>query len=242
MNNYIKNNKTIDQLTLQEALKLMVEDQKIAISEIEKNLCVFKDIVNATFDRIKSSKNGRIIYCGAGTSGRIGVQDGVELNPTFGWPHDRVCFLIAGGEKALLRSIENAEDDIKQARRDVKKINVNELDVVICLAASGSTKFTKSVLQESKKRNALTIAIINNPKGKINNIADYTLSLDTGEEVVKGSTRLKAGTSQKVSLNIISTLLMTLFGFVREGEMINMIPTNEKLEKRKKRIQKKFKI
>ena len=242
MFNYINNKKTIDQLNIHDALRVMVEDQKIAISEIEKNLCVFKDIIYATFERIKSSKDGRIIYCGAGTSGRIGVQDGVELHPTFGWPHDRVCFLIAGGEKALLRSVENAEDNIDNAIRDVKKINVSDLDVVICLAASGSTKFTKAVLQESKKRNALTIAITNNPKGKINDIADYTLVLDTGEEVVKGSTRLKAGTSQKVSLNIISTLLMTLFGSVREGEMINMVPTNEKLKKRRKRIQKKFEL
>jgi len=242
MHKDIKHNKTIDQITIEEALKLMVKDHKLAVNEVEKNLCVFKKVINAIFDRLKSSKNGRLIYCGAGTSGRIGVQDGVELYPTFGWPRDRVCFLIAGGEKALLRSIENAEDDIEQAIKDVDKINVNKLDVVICIAASGSTKFTKTVLQESKKRNALTVAIINNPKGTINNIADFTLLLDTGEEVIKGSSRLKAGTSQKVSLNIISTMLMTLFGSVREGEMINMIPTNEKLEKRKKRIQKKFKV
>ena len=231
---------TIDIIPIDEALSLMISHHEKAVKSVKNQLGLIESIIDVVHLKLNSSKNSRLIYCGAGTSGRIGVQDGVELLPTFGWPKDRLCFLIAGGEKALLEAIENAEDDTNLALKNVDENNINEHDIVICLAASGNTEFTKSVIIESKKRKALTIGIINNPNGKINGIADFTLILNTGEEVVRGSTRLKAGTSQKIALNIISTMLMTLHGSVKEGEMINMIPTNKKLKKRKKRIEQKF--
>lgn len=232
----------IDQVPIDKALGLMLKDHERALRSVKSKLKLIEIIIKSIHLKINQSKNSRLIYCGAGTSGRIAVQDGVELLPTFGWPKNRLCFLMAGGEKALLNSVENAEDDVKQAIQDVKNNKVDANDIVICLAASGNTDYTKSVLIESKKRNAMTIGIINNAFGKIKGIADFTLILNTGEEVVRGSTRLKAGTSQKVTLNIISTMLMTLLGSVKEGEMINMIPTNNKLKKRQKRIQKKFQI
>ena len=238
---FIKNVPTIDKVSSEIAIKMMIESHQEAINCVRAEVKKIEFIVDLIYNKLKSSKTGRMIYCGAGTSGRIGVQDGVELFPTFGWPKNRSCFIMAGGNKALLQSVENAEDDKDEAIKKVKQINVSKFDVVICLAASGNTKFTKAIIEEAKKKEALTIAIINNKKGVINNLADSTLMLDTGNEVVLGSTRLKAGTSQKVSLNIISTMLMTRMGSVKEGEMIHMIPTNEKLRKRKKRIAKKLK-
>ena len=124
-----------------------------------------------------------MIYVGAGTSARIGVQDGVELFPTFNWPKSRLDFIIAGGNKAILNAVENAEDDIIQAKKAVLEKLINSQDVVIGLAASGNTPFTCKVLEEAKKRGALTIAISNNPKGKLLNFGKCNIILDTKEEV-----------------------------------------------------------
>ena len=125
---------------------------------------------------------GRLIYVGAGTSGRIGVQDGVELFPTFNWPKRRLGFIIAGGNKAILNSVENAEDDVIQAQKAVSKKFLNSNDVVIGVAASGNTPFTCKVLEEAQKRGALTIAISNNPKGKLRDLGKWNIILDTQEE------------------------------------------------------------
>ena len=235
------NSLPIDKLSVKDALDLMLDDQLSGVSQIKKKLPEIEKTVELIVKHFKDNDNGRIIYCGAGTSGRIGMQDCVELYPTFGWPLDRSFYILAGGKEALTRSIENSEDDIQNAKIDAENAKFTKKDLVIGIAASGNTIFTVEVLKIAKQKGALTIAISNNPKGNILKEAKSKIILDTQQEVIAGSTRLKAGTSQKVCLNLISTMLMIQLGKVKDGQMINMIPTNIKLKKRKLRIQKYFK-
>ena len=232
---YIKS-KPIDHLSFTDAISLMIKEQRKASSEVKKASKSIEVTSNKIYEHLIHNPKGRLVYSGAGTSGRIGVQDGVELLPTFNWPKKRLDYLIAGGNKALLNSIENAEDNISQATKAVSKISINSQDVVIGLAASGNTPFTCKVLEESNKRGALTVAISNNPKGKLLNFGTYKIILDTKEELISGSTRLKAGTAQKICLNIISSMVMVKMGRVRDGVMSHMVPTNQKLRDRKFRI------
>ena len=218
----------------------MIDDQINGLNEIYNNLDNLVLIVENMYDHLKKY-NGRIVYCGAGTSGRIGVQDGVELYPTFGWPLNRIDFLLAGGKASLLKSIERAEDNSKIARDDFFEKNISEKDVVIGLAASGNTNYTLTILKEAFNQNAFTIALSNNPSGKILKFSKYKIILDTKQEIIAGSTRLKAGTTQKVCLNIISSMVMIKMGRVKKGQMINLIPTNKKLINRRKNINNFFK-
>lgn len=234
-----KKGNPIDKLSLSEGIHLMSEEQKYAAVEVKKASKYIEISINQIYDHL-TSNNGRLVYVGAGTSGRIGVQDGVELFPTFNWPKNRLDFIIAGGKESLLNSIENAEDDIQQAEEIVSKKLINSQDVVIALAASGNTPFTCKVLQEAKKKGALTVGISNNPKGKLLNFAICKIILDTKEELISGSTRLKAGTAQKICLNIISTMVMVKMGRIKNGLMTHMVPTNSKLRKRKYRINTKL--
>jgi N-acetylmuramic acid 6-phosphate etherase len=169
---------------------------------------------------------------GAGTSGRLAVQDGAELAPTFGWPGERLVLLVAGGERALLRSVEGAEDDAEQGSRLIEQHAVTSQDVLIAVAASGTTRFTLACLREAKLRGALTLGIANNQASPILQEADHPIFLDTGSEPIAGSTRLKAGTAQKVALNTLSTSLMILLGKVHQGLMVDVRAANEKLQKR----------
>lgn len=231
-----KNSVSIDKLTTLDGLKLMLEDQKKAILAVEKNLFNLEKVVEKIYLHLKKYPNGRLIYCGAGTSGRIGVQDGVELYPTFGWPKKRISFIIPGGKKALTESLENVEDDTKLALVEANKILFSKSDVLICIAASGNTPFSVKVLEVANDKGSLTLAISNNPKGKIQKLGNMKILLNTKEEIIAGSTRLKAGTSQKVCLNLISSLVMTKLGNVKNGLMINLVPTNKKLKQRKEMI------
>ena len=226
----------VDELSIDDALKLMIDDQAKVIKVIKKLLPQINYITNSILTRLKKSDTGRIIYTGAGTSGRIAVQDGVELYPTFGWPKARLDFIIAGGKKSLTGSIENAEDNILEAKRMLNKLSLNKNDVVIGLAASGNTPFTNSVIKEASLLNCLTIGISNNPDGEILKNAKIGLTLSTGSEIITGSTRMKAGTSQKITLNLISTMLMILLKRIKKGQMTHMIPTNQKLKDRELRI------
>jgi N-acetylmuramic acid 6-phosphate etherase len=176
------------------------------------------------------------MYTGAGCSIRIGVQDGVELVPTFGWPLARLAYLIAGGPRALSVSVEGAEDDAIDAERQVSEQLVSQSDVVIGIAASGNTPFTCRVLEEAKARGALTIGVTSNPQARLAEIADYGLITETGPEVLAGSTRLGAGTAQKALLNAFSTTLMTQLGRVLGNEMLCVQATNAKLKDRQARI------
>ncbi len=225
--------KPIDQLNIMDGIGLMVEEQGKASLEVQKSSDAIRLAIECISDHIKYNKEGRLIYVGAGTSGRIAVQDGVELFPTFNWPKERLDYIIAGGKQSLLNSIENAEDDINTADEMVKLKNLNSQDVVIGLAASGNTPFTCKVMEEAMKKKALTIAISNNPTGKILEFGDIKILLNTREEVIAGSTRLKAGTAQKICLNIISSMVMVRLGRVKNGLMNEMVPTNNKLRSRK---------
>lgn len=225
--------KHIDKLNVVDAVNLMINDQMKIFKQLIKNVSIIETSINKIHKHLISSNDGRLIYTGAGTSGRIAVQDGVELYPTFNWPKKRLDYIIAGGKAAILESIENAEDDVNIATEIVKRKSIKPKDVVIGLAASGNTPFTCKVMEEAKKRKALTISISNNPDGRILKSGNIKIILDTKEEVIAGSTRLKAGTSQKVCLNIISSMVMVKMGKVKNGMMHQMVPTNEKLRKRK---------
>ena len=210
-----------------------IKEQKNSISAVKKSNDSIIEAINKIYDHLVDDEKSRLIYVGAGTSGRIGVQDGAELFPTFSWPKNRVEFILAGGSKSIYNSVENAEDNIISANEEVLKKSITSKDVVIGLAASGNTPFTCEVLKKALNKNALTISISNNPLGKILEFGKVKIVLDTREEIIAGSTRLKAGTAQKICLNIISSLVMVRMGRVKKGYMNYMVPTNQKLRKRK---------
>jgi len=181
-------------------------------------------------------QGGRLVYAGAGTSGRLAVQDGVELTPTYNWPSDRLVFLVAGGTGALMRSVEGAEDNVEAAREEVAAAEVGPNDVLIAVAASGRTPYAVAALEAARERGALTIAIANNPGTPLLTAADHPIVADTGAEIVAGSTRMKAGTAQKAALNMLSTAIMLRCGLVHRGLMVNMRISNEKLFQRARRM------
>ena len=213
-----------------EAVNAMYEGQLSAVAAVREALPAIVRAGEAAALRL--AEGGRLIYAGAGTSGRIGVQDGAELSPTFDWPEDRVVFAIAGGERALRQSSENAEDDREAARRTLEHHAIGTLDVVIGVAASGTTPYTVQFVQAARERAALTIAIANNAATPLLTAAEHPILIVTGPEVLAGSTRMKAGTSQKVVLNLLSTLTMIRLGRVFHGQMVEMRARNAKLARR----------
>ena len=231
-----KKSKPIDHLSSANAISLMIKEHRRASLDVFKAAKSIEIATDKIYQHLNLNPKGRLIYVGAGTSGRIGVQDGVELLPTFSWPKSRLDYILAGGKAALLNSIENAEDDILEATKIVLTKSINSDDVIIGLAASGNTPFTCKVLEEANKKNALTVAISNNPSGKLLEFGKCQIILDTKEELIAGSTRLKAGTAQKICLNIISSLVMVKMGRVKNGIMSHMLPTNQKLRDRKVRL------
>jgi N-acetylmuramic acid 6-phosphate etherase len=217
-----------------EAVHAMFEGQLSAVAAVRHAL---PDIVRAgEAAAARLAEDGRLVYVGAGTSGRIGVQDGAELSPTFDWPEDRVVFAIAGGERALCASAENAEDDCEAAQRALTHFAVGASDVVIGLAASGATPYTTTFVQGARDRGALTVSIANNPGAPLLASAEYPILVDTGPEIPAGSTRMKAGTAQKVVLNLLSTLVMIRLGRIYRGMMIDMRARNAKLVRRATKI------
>jgi len=232
-----KKSKPIDHLSSADAISLMIKEHRRASLDVFKAAKSIEIATDKIYQHLNLNPKGRLIYVGAGTSGRIGVQDGVELLPTFSWPKSRLDYILAGGKAALLNSIENAEDDILEATKIVLTKSINSDDVITGLAASGNTPFTCKVLEEANKKNALTVAISNNPSGKLLEFGKCQIILDTKEELIAGSTRLKAGTAQKICLNIISSLVMVKMGRVKNGKMSYMLPTNQKLRDRRLRIE-----
>ena len=224
-----------DRLPISEQLRRLLASQAHAIDMVQKISQPIAVAVEAAAERLRGGE-GRLIYAGAGCSIRIGVQDGVELVPTFGWPLSRVAYLIAGGSRALSLSVEGAEDDISAARQQMDDCSVSDLDVVIGITASGNTRFTCQILESSIARGALTIGVSSNPSGRLIEIADYPLVTMTGSEVLAGSTRLGAGTAQKALLNCFSTALMTQLGRVLGNEMLCVQANNRKLKDRQARI------
>jgi N-acetylmuramic acid 6-phosphate etherase len=213
-----------------DAVHAMFEGQLSAVAAVREALPAIVKAGEAAAARL--AEDGRLIYAGAGTSGRVGVQDGAELSPTFGWPEERVVFAIAGGERALRASCEGAEDDREAARRALAHHAVGARDVAIGLAASGATPYTVEFVRGARDRGALTIAIANNPATPLLAAAEHPICIETGPEVLAGSTRMKAGTAQKAVVNLLSTLTMIRLGRVYRGLMVDMRARNAKLARR----------
>ena len=224
----------IDNWSTRELVDGMVESQFTAIAAVSGARADLAQAIDAIAERLGDT--GRLIYMGAGTSGRIGAQDGAELPPTFNWPYERAVTLMAGGPGALVTAVENAEDSTTAAAEGLDGLGLTRTDVVIGLAASGSTPYVVAGLEHARRKGALTIGMLNSPGGKVGAVADIAILLDTGPEFLAGSTRMKAGTSQKVALNIISTGVMIRLGFVYRGQMVEMRATNAKLRERSVRM------
>jgi N-acetylmuramic acid 6-phosphate etherase len=181
---------------------------------------------------IRMVDGGRLFYIGAGTSGRLGILDASECPPTFGVEHDRIIGLMAGGDEAIRRAKEFAEDDFHQAWKDLTDFQINTSDVVIGIAASGTTPYVVGGLTDAKKNNVLTGCITCNSQAPVAKIADHPVVCEVGPEFVTGSTRMKAGTAQKLILNMISTATMIRLGHVEDNKMVDMQLTNSKLIER----------
>jgi len=213
-----------------DVLDAMIEGQFAAVAAVRAARPALEAAALAMEARLRQC--GRLVYAGAGTSGRLAVQDGAELMPTFSWPEERLLLLMAGGKDALLQSVEGAEDEVEHATRLVRQHGIGGNDVLIAVAASGTTPFTLACLREAKKRRALTIGIANNRDAPLLQEADHPIFLDTGSEPIAGSTRMKAGTAQRIALNLLSSLLMILQGRVYEGLMVDVQAVNKKLVRR----------
>jgi N-acetylmuramic acid 6-phosphate etherase len=220
----------LDGWSLSSAMDAMWEGQLAAVAVIGHALPSITAATEAA--QCALGDHGRIVYVGAGTSGRVAVQDGAELMPTFAWPRERVHFIVAGGDSAFVTSIEGAEDDIDDAVRQVNTARLTSDDVAIAVAASGTTPFTVAALQQAGSCGAVTIGVANNPGTALLQSARFPILIETGPELIAGSTRMKAGTAQKVVLNLISSGIMLRFGRVYRGMMVNMQPTNAKLKRR----------
>ncbi len=179
---------------------------------------------------------GRLVYAGAGTSGRLAVQDGAELMPTFGWPRERLLLFIAGGEEAMVRAKEGAEDEVGQAIDLVRRHGIAAKDVLIAVAASGTTPFTLACLREAKRRDALTLGIANNLGTPLLKEAKHPIYLETGPEPIAGSTRMNAGTAQRIALSVLSSLVMIRLGKVYAGLMVDVQASNAKLVERREKM------
>lgn len=208
----------------------MVESQFSAVSAVQAASTSMAEAIERTTERLQ--RGGRLIYLGAGTSGRIAAQDAAELPPTFNWPHERAISLMAGGPQAMLRAAEGAEDNDQAAIKALNELSLSAKDVVLALAASGRTPYVVGAVVYGRSVGALTIGIFNNRGARLGEVAELPILLETGPEMLAGSTRMKAGTAQKVALNCISTGVMIRLGFVYRGLMVEMRPTNEKLRSR----------
>lgn len=215
-------------------LEAMIEGQFAAVAAVRAARPALAEAALAIEPRLRDG--GRLTYAGAGTSGRLAVQDGAELMPTFSWPQERLLLLIAGGREALVQSVEGAEDESEEAIRLVERCEIDRHDVLIAVAASGTTPFTLACLREAKQRGALTVAIANNRDTPLLAEADHPIWLDTGPEPIAGSTRMKAGTAQRIALNLLSSLVMIRLGRVYRGLMVDLKAVNKKLIRRGEKI------
>jgi len=215
-------------------LEAMIEGQFTAVAAVRAARLALEKAALAIEPRLRDG--GRLVYAGAGTSGRLAVQDGAELMPTFSWPQERLLLLIAGGREALVQSVEGAEDESEEAIRLLRRSAIEPRDVLIAVAASGTTPFTLACLREAKQRGALTIAIANNWDTPLLVEAEHPIWLDTGPEPIAGSTRMKAGTAQRIALNLLSSLVMIRLGRVYRGLMVDLKAVNKKLIRRSEKI------
>lgn len=228
------NSENIDTLSTLDMLKVINnEDKKVPLA-VEKALPEIAQLVDKV--AIAFSQGGRLIYCGAGTSGRLGILDASECPPTYGTPHEMVIGLIAGGHKAILQAVENAEDNQELGEQDLRQLKFNQKDVLVGIAASGRTPYVISALNYAKSLGATMGAISCNPESPIAQIADIAITPIVGAEVITGSSRMKAGTAQKLILNMITTGAMIKMGKVFGNLMVDVEATNAKLVERQIRI------
>jgi N-acetylmuramic acid 6-phosphate etherase len=217
----------IEKMSTAELLNnINTEDQKVAIA-IKKSIESIEKLVDAI--SIKLMNRGRLFYIGAGTSGRLAVVDASECPPSFGVPDDLVIAIIAGGQNAMFHAVENAEDNLQQAWFDLKDYQITEQDIVVGIAASGTTPYVLGGLQKCQENNIVTGSISCNYNSSISTAANFPIEVDLGPEFITGSTRMKSGTAQKLILNMISTSVMVKLGRIEGNKMVNMQLTNKKL-------------
>lgn len=221
----------LDAWPTSDAVTAMFEGQLAAAAAVGLRAAALAEAAEQAAARLRDP-SGRLVYVGAGTSGRLAVLDGVELEPTFGWPRERLLYGLAGGMDSLTTSIENAEDDEAGGRDFIASAKLGRADVVIGVSASGTTPFTVAAVGEATSAGALTVALASNAGTPLLRAAKHPILLDTGAELVSGSTRMKAGTAQKIALNLFSTAVMVRLGRVYNGLMVDMRPSNQKLRNR----------
>lgn len=217
----------IDQMEVLDILRSINNEDKTVPFAVEKAIPQIEKLATAVAERMK--KGGRLFYIGAGTSGRLGVVDASECPPTFGVPFDEVVGIIAGGDKAIRRAVENAEDDDTQAWIDLQEYQINDKDSLVGLAASGTTPYVVGGLKKAKQNGVLTGCIICNEGGPVVEASDFPVEVVVGPEFLTGSTRMKSGTAQKLVLNMLSTTVMIRLGKVKGNRMVDMQLTNHKL-------------
>lgn len=225
----------LDLLDNEGVLARLLASQQQALRAVEQASAPLADAVAAAADRLAGAQ-GRLVMAGAGASGRLAVQDGAELWPTFGWPAERLLLQMAGGEAALIHSIEGAEDDAILAAEQVREADINGDDVVLAVAASGRSPWTCAWLREAGDRGALTIGMASNADTPLLTVAACPIWLESGAEVLAGSTRMAAGTAQKIALNLFSTTLMIRLNRTYGNLMVDMAATNVKLDERRMRL------
>lgn len=221
------NHDHLEQLDTQTILEKMNQEDKKVAEAVASAIPQIAVLVNGLIERF--NKGGRLFYIGAGTSGRLGILDASEIPPTYGLPHDRVIGIMAGGDIAIRKSVEHAEDDTAQAWKDLMDFDINTNDTVVGIAASGTTPYVLGGVEDARNKGILTAGITNNPGSPLARIAEIPIEISVGPEFVTGSTRMKSGTSQKLALNMISTALMIGIGRVKGNKMVNMQLSNNKL-------------
>lgn len=217
----------LEQLSTIDLLQKMNEEDKKVAHALTEVIPRIEELVDAMVERFH--KGGRLFYIGAGTSGRLGILDASEIPPTFGMPHNRVIGIIAGGDGAIRKAVEFAEDNTAQAWKDLQEFNINSNDVLVGIAASGTTPYVLGGINDAKANGILTAGITNNPGSPLAEQTDIPIAINVGPEFVTGSTRMKSGTSQKLALNMISTAVMIRVGRVKGNKMVDMQLSNNKL-------------
>jgi len=228
----------IDEKSSLEIAKIINTDDHLVAKEISKELDVIAKAIDVAYETISS--NGRLVYIGAGTSGRLGVFDASEMPPTFGVSNNVIVGLIAGGDEALRNPIEGAEDSETLIIEDLKKIKFSKNDTLMGIAASGGTPYVMAGLKYAKELGSKTIALSTNKNSKIGTIADIAIEIEVGPEIITGSTRMKSGTAQKLVINMISTGAMIKWGKVHDNLMVDIKASNDKLKLRSIGIVKEF--
>ena len=228
------NHKNLDHMSVEQLSLVINEEDQTVANAVQKTLPQINALIDATLPKMQ--QGGRLVYLGAGTSGRLGILDASECPPTFGVSPDHVIGLIAGGDEAIRTAVEGAEDNTNQGWKDLMDIQISTLDTVVGIAASGTTPYVVGAIERCKAKGITTAGISCNPGSPLAEITDYPMVPVVGPEVITGSSRMKAGTAQKMILNTISTVLMIKLGHVKGNRMVDMQLSNQKLKERAVRM------